>query len=315
MNTRSPRPDGGTQPRPSSAAPLTTSTDHVVAVSGLDAYAPKEIAVRLATVGAAKARLPLLSMVTLGVLAGGFIGLGALYYTLVAADPGIGFAAGRVLGGIVFSLGLVLVVVAGAELFTGNNLLVMAWVVRRISTRELVRDLVIVFLANLAGAAGLAVLVALSGEWRLGGEQVGQAAVRIAAAKTALPAGEAFLRAVLCNILVCLAVWMALAGRSVADKVLAVIFPISAFVAAGFEHSVANMYFIPLGILLRDHVATASIANLDTLTWSGFIRNLAPVTLGNIAGGSVMVGLVFAAVYRRDILASAGGERADGGAR
>jgi formate/nitrite transporter len=272
-------------------------------VSGLDAYAPKEIAARLAALGATKARLPLLSMMALGVLAGGFIGLGALYYTLVVSDPSIGFAAGRVLGGVVFSLGLVLVVVAGAELFTGNNLLVMAWVARRIRATELLSNLAVVFVANLAGAAGLAVLVALSGEWRLGNEQVGQAAVRIAAAKTALPFGEAFLRAVLCNILVCLAVWMALAGRSVTDKVFAVIFPISAFVAAGLEHSVANMYFIPLGLLLRDHVDTATIANLDGLTWAGFLRNLAPVTLGNIVGGSVMVGLVFAIIYRRDIAA------------
>jgi formate transporter len=279
-----------------------SDTDRVVAVTGLDAYAPREIAARLATIGATKVRMPLLSMVTLGVLAGGFIGLGAMYYTLVASDAGLGFAAGRVLGGVVFSLGLVLVVVAGAELFTGNNLLVMAWVARRITTGELVRDLGIVFVANLAGALGLAVIVLLSGEWRLGGEQVGQAAVRIAAAKTALPFTEAFFRAVLCNVLVCLAVWMALAGRSVTDKVLAVVFPISAFVAAGFEHSVANMYFIPLGILLRDQIGSVEIANLDTLTWAGFARNLVPVTLGNLAGGSVMVGLVFAIVYRRDVV-------------
>jgi formate/nitrite transporter len=289
-----------------------TETSQVVAVSGLDAYAPKEIAARLAAVGETKARLPLLSMVTLGVLAGGFIGLGALYSTLVASDPSIGFAAGRVLGGVVFSLGLVLVVVAGAELFTGNNLLVMAWVTRRITSAELLRDLGIVFVANLVGAVGLAVLVALSGEWRLGDEQVGQAAVRVAAAKTALPFGEAFFRAVLCNVLVCLAVWMALAGRSVTDKVLAVLFPISAFVAAGFEHSVANMYVIPLGILLRDQLAMAPAANLDTLTWAGFVHNLVPVTLGNIVGGSVMVGLVFAIVYRRDVLAQGGESRADG---
>jgi formate/nitrite transporter len=294
------RAPDGRRPDSADAVPA-AGAGHIVAVSGLDAYAPKEIAARLAAVGATKARLPLLSMVALGVLAGGFIGLGALYFTLVVSDPGLGFAAGRVLGGVVFSLGLVLVVVAGAELFTGNNLLVMAWVARRITTGELLRDLVIVFLANLVGAAGLAVLVALSGEWRLGGEQVGQAAVRIAAAKTALPFGEAFLRAVLCNVLVCLAVWMALAGRSVTDKVFAVVFPISAFVAAGFEHSVANMYFIPLGLLLRDHVDTAAIANLDSLTWAGFLENLVPVTLGNIVGGSVLVGLVFAVVYRRDI--------------
>ncbi|MGE0538723.1 MAG: formate/nitrite transporter family protein [Dehalococcoidia bacterium] len=283
----------------------------MVAVSGLDAYAPKEIATRLAAIGATKARLPLLSTVTLGILAGGFIALGALYYTLVASDPSLGFALGRVLGGVVFSLGLVLVVVAGAELFTGNNLLVMAWVARRITAVELFRNLGIVFVANLAGAVGLALVVILSGEWRLGGEQVGQAAVGIAAAKTALPLAEAFFRAVLCNVLVCLAVWMALAGRSVTDKVLAVVFPISAFVAAGLEHSVANMYFIPLGILLRDQVAVTSVGDLDALTWAGFVRNMVTVTLGNIVGGSVMVGLVFAIVYRRDVMSGAlsAGER------
>ncbi|MFN8558492.1 MAG: formate/nitrite transporter family protein [Dehalococcoidia bacterium] len=265
---------------------------------GADAYAPKEIAARVEAIGVTKARLPLLTQAVLGVLAGGFIGLGALYFTVVTSDPRMNVVAARTLGGVVFSLGLILVVVAGAELFTGNNLMVMAWVARRITTGELARNLALVYAANLAGAVGLALLVALSGHWRLNGDAVGLQAVRIAAAKTALPSSEAFFRAVLCNILVCLAVWLALAGRSVADKVLAIVFPISAFVAAGFEHSIANMYFIPLGIILRDRVDTAGVVGLDTLDGAGFLRNLVPVTAGNLFGGAVMVALVYYIVYR-----------------
>lgn len=266
---------------------------------GLDAFAPKEIARRVEEVGVAKARLPLLSMIMLGVLAGGFIGLGAMFFTLVTSDATLGFATGRVLGGIAFALGLILVVVAGAELFTGNNLLVMAWVARRISTGELLRNLTVIFLANLIGATGLVALVVLSGHWKLNGEGVGRQAVSIATAKASLPFMEALVRGILCNILVCLAVWLALAGRTVADKILAVVFPITAFVAAGFEHSIANMYFIPLGLALRDRVDTTSVAHVDRLDWSGFVANLAPVTIGNLIGGAVMVGLVYYLVYRR----------------
>lgn len=261
---------------------------------GFDAYSPKEIAARVATVGVSKARLPLPAQVMLGVLAGGFIGLGALYFTLVTSDPTLGFALSRLLGGATFSLGLILVVVAGAELFTGNNLLVMAWAARQITTTELLRNWAVVYLANAAGAVGLVLLVYLSHHWRLNDGAVAINAVNIAAAKTALPFWEAFFKGILCNMLVCLAVWLALAGRSVADKILAVLFPISAFVAAGFEHSVANMYFIPLGILLRDSVGAAGAANLS---WIDLATNLLPVTLGNIVGGAVMVALVYHFIY------------------
>jgi formate transporter len=199
---------------------------------------------------------------TLGVLAGGFIGPGALYFTLVTSDPSLGFAASRLLGGVTFSLGLILVVVAGAELFTGNNLLVMAWASGRITTKDLIRNWIIVYLANLAGALGLVFLVVLSHHWQMNNTAVGINAVKIAAAKTAIPFWEAFFKGIICNILVCLAVWLALAGRSVTDKIFAVIFPISAFVAAGFEHSIANMYFIPLGILLKDRVLVSGAENL-----------------------------------------------------
>jgi formate transporter len=263
-----------------------------------DAYAPQAVAERVETLGVTKARLPLLPMVTLGVLAGGFIGLGSLYFTIVVSDSAVPFATARVLGGVVFSLGLVLVVVAGAELFTGNNLLVMAWVARRISTPEILRALAIIYVANFIGALGLVVLVFLSGEWRLGGEAVGRQAVTIAAAKTAIPFWQALFRGVLCNVLVCLGVWLAMAGRSVTDKILAIVFPVSAFVAAGFEHSIANMYFIPLGILLRDQVDTSKVPQLDTLNWLGLVHNLVPVTAGNLVGGGVMVALVYYLVYR-----------------
>ena len=263
---------------------------------GFDAYSPKEIAERVENIGVTKARLPVLTVATLGVLAGGFIGLGALYFTLVISDSSLSFAASRLLGGLTFSLGLILVVVAGAELFTGNNLLVMAWASRRITTKELITNWIIVYLANLAGALGLVFLVVLSHHWQMNSNAVGISAVKIAVAKAALPFWEAFFKGIVCNILVCLAVWLALAGRSVTDKIFAVIFPISAFVAAGFEHSVANMYFIPLGILLKDRLL---VSGAENLSWLGLWSNLVPVTLGNIMGGSVMVALVYYFVYRR----------------
>src|SRR6185295_5670755 len=193
-------------------------------IFGFDAYAPKEIADRVETIGVAKARLPLFSQIALGVLAGGFIGLGALYFTLVTSDSTLSFAVSRVLGGLAFSLGLILVVVAGAELFTGNNLLVMAWASRRITISELLGNWLVIYVANFAGALGLVGLVYLSNHWQMNGAGVGIQAVKIAAAKAALPFGEAFFKGVLCNILVCLAVWLALAGRSVIDRICAIIF-------------------------------------------------------------------------------------------
>jgi formate transporter len=268
-------------------------------IFGFDCYSPKEIAERIENVGVAKANLPFVSMVALGVLAGGFIGLGAMYFTVVASDPTLSFAISRVLGGLVFSLGLALVVVAGAELFTGNNLLVMGWVAGRISTQTLLKNFAIVFAANFVGAAGLAAFVAFSGHGQLGNGAVGRTAVAIAAAKCALPFGEAFFRGVLCNVLVCLAIWMALAGRTVGDKILAILLPISAFVAAGFEHSVANLYLIPFGIFTSAEMPVTAGAMTSIPTWSGMLHNLVPVTLGNLVGGAGMVGLVYHIIYRR----------------
>ncbi|MDC8769936.1 formate/nitrite transporter family protein [Roseateles albus] len=257
-------------------------------VFGLDAYSPKEIAERVNEFCVIKARLPLLTLSLLGILAGAFIGLGALVYTLVLSDPTLGFAASRLLGGLGFSLGLILVTVAGAELFTGNNLLAMAWASGRVSTGQVLRNWLVVSLANFVGAAGLGLLVFLSGHGALNGGAVAETAIRIATAKADLPWSEAFFRGVLCNMLVCMAVWMALAGRSVTDKVLAIVFPISAFVAAGFEHSIANMYFFPLAMALG-----------APLSWADLLLNLVPVVLGNLAGGTLLVAGVYWVIYLR----------------
>jgi len=277
-----------------------------MAVFGFDAYSPADIARRVNDVGVAKAHLPITATAMLGVLAGAFIALGSLYYTLVASDATLGFAATRVLGGLVFSLGLVLVVVAGGELFTGNNLLAMAWADGTVSTRELLRNWLIALVANAVGAFGIALLVVASGYPQMNDGAVGVTAVKIAAAKATLPFWQAFVAGVLCNVLVCMAVWLTLAGRTVTDKVIAVVFPISAFVAAGFEHSVANMYFIPLGIFLRDTVDAAGIAGADRLDWTGYVRNMVPVTLGNIVGGSGLVALVYHVIYKRGATRGAG---------
>jgi formate/nitrite transporter len=235
------------------------------------------------------------------VLAGAFIGLGALYFVLAVSDPQLGFAAARVLGGVCFSLGLLLVAVAGAELFTGNNLLAMAWADGRITTFEVLRNWCIVCAANFVGAAGLALIVFLADHPSMNGGAVARTTLQIAAAKCELPFWTAFWRGVLCNVLVCMAVWMTFAGRSVTDKFIAVVFPISAFVAAGFEHSIANMYFIPLALLLKMSGA-ALPAGGEAIGWLGMLGNLVPVIAGNLVGGSVLVALVYHVVYRRPSL-------------
>lgn len=262
-----------------------------------DVYAPREIAQRVETVGVTKARMAALPLLMLGVLAGAFIGLGAMFFVLVRSDATLGFATAQVLGGLVFSLGLLLVVVAGAELFTGNNLLAMAWADGRISSRELLRNWLLVGAANFVGAAGLALLVFLSGHTELNDGAVGRTVVKIALTKQELPPLQAFFRGVLCNVLVCMAVWMAMAGRSVVDKAVAIVFPISAFVAAGFEHSIANMYLMPLAMLIQH--AGAGPEGAAAVTVGGMAANLAVVIAGNLIGGSVLVGLTYHVIYRR----------------
>jgi len=256
----------------------------------LDAYKPNEIAKLIESGGVAKAELPLLKMATLGVLAGAFIAFGAMFYTLVLTGSGLGFGPGRLLGGVAFSLGLILVLVGGAELFTGNNLIVMAWAERKVSTAALLRNWAVVYLANLVGALGSVALFYLAGALDISNGAVGEVAAGIARTKLDLDFTTAFFRGILCNTLVCLAVWLSFAARDVTGKILAIIFPISAFVALGFEHSVANMYLIPIGMLAAgqgiDPVAVAV--------------NLVPVTLGNVVGGSGLVALVYWLVYLRD---------------
>ncbi len=264
---------------------------------GFDAYSPIEIARRIESVGEVKARMAALPLALLGVLAGAFIGLGAMLFVLVKSDATLGFAASSVLGGLVFSVGLFMVVVAGAELFTGNNLIVMAWADGRVSTAQVLRNWAIVCLANGVGAAGLALLVLASGHASLNGGAVAHKVVQIAEAKQALPFVTALLRGVLCNVLVCMAVWMAMAGRSVTDKAVAVVLPVMAFVAAGFEHSIANMYLMPLAMLLQHSGLTGHAA----ITWGGMLGNWVPVILGNLLGGAVWVAGVYHVIYKRPL--------------
>ncbi|MFN7751844.1 MAG: formate/nitrite transporter family protein [Pseudomonadota bacterium] len=262
---------------------------------GSDAYTPAEISARIESVGVTKARLPLLQMVVLSLLGGAFIGLGALVCMLVLSDATLGYAASRLLAGLVFSLGLLLVVVAGAELFTGNNLLAMAWADGRIGTGELLRCWLVVCAGNFAGALVLAMMVWLSGHASGNAGAIAAAYVQVATAKCELPLPEAFWRGVLCNVLVCLAVWMAAAGRSVIDKAVAIVPPVTVFVAAGFEHSVANMFVVPMALLL-EAASPAAVPGLDLVA---FLERLAVVIAGNLVGGSVLVALVYHLIYRR----------------
>ncbi len=251
--------------------------------TGIDAYKPAEIAILVEAAGVAKAKLAFVPLFTLAVLAGAFIGFGAAAYTMAMTGVDASFGPARFFGGLVFSLGLVLVIVGGAELFTGNALMVMAAVDRMISLRALLRNWGIVYVGNFAGALGLVAAFWLSG---LLDGPMGTTAAKIATTKAALLPGDAFVRAVLCNVLVCLAVWLTLAARTVSGKILAIVFPISSFVALGLEHSIANMYLIPQGMLAGAPVTLASLA-----------QNLLIVTLGNIIGGAGGVAFSYRLAY------------------
>jgi len=268
-----------------------------------DAYQPAQMACRLEGACTAKASQDTLSMVLLGLLAGFFIGLGAVFCTLVTTDIGLGFGLGKLLGGLAFSLGLILVVVAGAELFTGNSLIVAPWMSARVSGSQLLRNWGIVYFSNFAGALILVAIIFHAQFWALDGYGVGAHALMIANSKTSLAFVPALCRGIMCNVLVCLAVWLCLAARSVTGKILAIVFPITAFVACGFEHSIANMFFIPMGIAMAGQaevvqaagVTAAQIANVTPL---GFVHNLIPVTIGNIIGGS-SVGVLYWLIFLR----------------
>lgn len=273
-------------------------------MTGMDAFAPKDIAQLVETRGVAKANAPAVTTFVLGVLAGAFIGLGAVLSTTIATGSSLGYGPTKWLAGVGFSLGLILVVVAGAELFTGNNLVVMSLVSRHITVGRLLRNWAIVYAGNAVGALSIAVMVWVAEWWKQAESGIGATALTTAATKAGLPFGVVFVRGVLANALVCLAVWLAVGGRTVFDKIIAIIFPISAFVAAGFEHSIANMFFIPMGLVLRQNeevVAAAQLPvhDLATLDLTGLLTNLASSTLGNVVGGSVLVGLVYWFVYLR----------------
>ncbi|RPH85551.1 MAG: formate transporter FocA [Candidatus Rokuibacteriota bacterium] len=254
--------------------------------------------------GAAKATTDHGRLVALAVLAGAFIAFGGIFSTVaLAGASGAPWGAIRVLAGVTFSVGLILVVVGGAELFTGNNLIVMAWAGGRVSTWALLRNWILVYAGNIAGGVGIALLASGARLHEAGGGAVGATALGIAAGKLQLGFVQAVLLGILCNVLVCLAVWLSYSARSTTDRVLAVVPPIAAFVAAGFEHSIANVYFVPFALLvtwLDPGFVVASGLDTRALSWGGFLaRNLAPVTLGNVIGGTLLVGGVYWFVYLR----------------
>jgi len=275
----------------------------------IDPYSPAEMAGRAQSVGVNKANLDFINTFTLGILAGAFIALGAELATVVYTDTGMGYGPSRLLMGMSFALGLILVVVAGAELFTGNTLIIMAWAGAKVTTLQLLRNWAIVYLGNLVGSIGTVLFVYYGKVWSFGGNKVGVTALSIANGKVNLDFWQALALGILCNALVCLAVWLCFSARSTTDKILSIVPPITAFVASGFEHSIANMYFIPLGVLLKNQpqvveaaakAAGGAAPNLANLTWLGFVlNNLIPVTLGNIIGGAVLVGGFYWLVYLR----------------
>ena len=255
-----------------------------------DAYPPPEIAHNVERLGVVKAQTDVVTLLVLAVLAGAFISLGALFSTVVVTESSLGFGPTRLLGGLSFSLGLILVVVAGAELFTGNNLIAMAWASGLVTTRQVLRNWLLAYVGNAAGCLGTVLLVAWAGIDTLAGGAIGETAIAIARSKADLSFGAAFARGILCNALVCLAAWLALGGHSVVDKILAILFPITAFVAIGFEHSIANWFLLPWGLVLGGE---------DAMTLAAFGRNIVAVTAGNIVGGTLLVAGVYWVAYLR----------------
>jgi len=276
-----------------------------------DALPPAKMAAKMEDVGIAKSKLKAPTMFALAILAGAFIGTGAIFATTVTtglAAAGVGFGIVKLLGGLVFCLGLIAVVVAGAELFTGNNLIIMAFASGRVGLPGLLRNWGIVYLGNFVGSLLTVGVMFLSKQWTFAGGALGANALAISNAKVSLDFVQAIALGIMCNALVCLAVWLCASARSTTDKILSIVFPITAFVAAGFEHSVANMYFIPMGLMIKDFapdsfwqaIGQTAAGNYANLTWVTFLwNNLLPVTIGNIIGGAGFVGLVYWFVYQR----------------
>jgi formate transporter len=272
-----------------------------------DAILPSAMAVRAEESGVKRVATDTSTLLALSVLAGAFIAFGAMFATTVSAGAGLPYGVVKLLGGLVFCLGFFLVVVAGAELFTGNNLIVMAWASGKVTTRELLRNWTIVFAGNFVGALATAVLMFFTTQYSFGGGSVGLAALSTAHAKSSLALVPAITLGIMCNALVCLASWMCYSARSNVDKFFTVVPPVTAFVTAGFEHSIANIYFIPMGLFIKagapDSFWTSigkTAADFPALTWGNFLLgNLLPVTIGNIIGGSLMVAAVYWFVYLR----------------
>lgn len=286
----------------------------------IDALLPAEMAIKAEDLGVRKAEMPFFKMFMLAVLAGAFIALGSIFATTVSAgsmsittaDGTTAFSAGlpygvtRLLAGLVFSLGLILVVIGGAELFTGNNLIVMAWASGKVSFGAMLRNWIIVYFGNFVGAFGTAVIMFFTKQYTFGANSVGITALNIGVSKSNLEFVQAIALGILCNALVCMAVWLTFSAHSTVDKIVAIIFPITAFVAAGFEHSIANMYFIPYALLIKmgdvEFISKVAdkVTNLESLTWGNFfINNLIPVTIGNIIGGTILVAAVYWSIFLR----------------
>ncbi|MDD5659163.1 MAG: formate/nitrite transporter family protein [Actinomycetota bacterium] len=272
-------------------------TEHDIS---FDDYASADIAKKVEAAAVKKASLPFWSVVFLSIIAGSFIGIGGMFSTLVTFDSNLPLGITKLLGGLVFCVGLILVVVAGAELFTGNNLIVMGVASRVVRFSQLLRNWAIVYTGNLIGSLAAAFLMYYTNLWKMGSYGYAAKAVIIAAEKTNLTFVEGITRGILCNALVCLAIWMCFGARQIISKIAAIIFPVTAFVAIGFEHSIANMYFIPFGLILKNNPNVIESAakmsaslNLSNLTIYGFLGNLLSVTLGNIVGGAIMIGLIY----------------------
>jgi formate/nitrite transporter len=266
-----------------------------------------EVALVCEAAGVAKAGRDGGNLFALGLLAGAFIALGAVFMTVVLTGAGeLPWGVGRLLAGMAFSLGLILVIVGGAELFTGDSLMIVARASGRISGGALLRAWCWVYAGNVVGALGTALLVFLAGHHEFASGAVGATALAVASEKAALPSVQLFFLAVLCNVLVCLAVWMSFAGRSTIDKVVVIVPPIAAFVAAGFEHSIANLYLLPFAMAVKSwagagywmHIG-ATAADYPALTLAGIAHNIVISTLGNLAGGSLLVGAVYWFIYLR----------------
>lgn len=287
----------------------------------LETVMPAAMAALAEQSGIKRASMDPTTLLVLSVLAGAFISFGAIFATTVnagtiviapadgsaALSAGLPYGVSRLLMGLVFSVGILLVVIAGAELFTGNNMIVMAWASHKVSTGQLLLNWTIAFIGNATGAFAAAVLMFLSTQYTFGGGSVGLAALSIANGKTSLAFIPALTLGIMCNALVCLAVWMCYGARTTVDRVVTLVPPITAFAASGFEHSIANIYFIPMGLLIKSGAPESfwqmigkRPSDFSSISWENFlVLNLFPVTLGNIIGGSVFVAAVYWFVYLR----------------